>query len=125
MKASELRIGNYYDQFGNYHQVSWPVIKDLCNTTPDQFWCKPIPITEEWLLRFGFEKDEFHDNYVIETKYGFNSIKYIKEESEWLYNNDRSDAWCHSLTGIKHVHQLQNLYFALTGKELCVESEVQ
>lgn len=64
---------------------------------------KPIPITEEWLLKFGFEKDNMY--WIDDTNIGFTFYKNGKIE----WNQPKH---------IKYVHELQNLYFALTGKEL-------
>ena len=66
---------------------------------------QPIPLTEEWLLKFGFQ-DRFLlcDNHKIDYE--------ITERSEiifWLNENG---------INLEFVHQLQNLYFALTGEEL-------
>lgn len=78
-----------------------------------------IPITEEWLLKFGFSRH--HDDY-------YNDIVFIKN----VVNNYEFEWGVYPITlngGIqinnrkllKYVHQLQNLYFALTGKELKYE----
>jgi hypothetical protein len=73
------------------------------------FHFKPIPLTEEWLLEFGFVKGKFG---FFETKKRLlvedlgNSITYDNK----LLN-----------TKIKHVHQLQNFYFALTEEELTIK----
>jgi len=66
---------------------------------------KPILITEEWLLKFGFENDD-------DQRYFKNGIYLI------LY--DEGCTILHNQIHINYfyVHQLQNLYFALTGKEL-------
>lgn len=81
---------------------------DFANNKP-----KPIPLTEEILLKCGFYYDTDYltfcipdctiqlDNYADE---GYMCIIFGEE----LYL-------------IKHLHQLQNLYFALIGKELKVE----
>lgn len=66
---------------------------------------EPIPLTEEWLINFGY------------CKVPNNQINYfIKGHLIWLPN----DLFICDKNGIvlKYVHQLQNLYFALTGKEL-------
>lgn len=72
---------------------------------------KPIHLTEEWLLKFGFEKDnagsfssKMIDNYSIR-------IWYVSGAFRWTANY-----FCSA--ELKYVHQLQNLYFALTGQEL-------
>ena len=70
---------------------------------------KPIPLTEEWLLKFGYEKDgEFFDN---ETRLNFWTNKNT-------FNGILAD-WADKTIGeVKYIHQLQNLYYALTGSEL-------
>jgi hypothetical protein len=55
---------------------------------------KPIPLTEEWLLKFGFE---------------------------CVYTLDRSFQHLDCEYDLEYVHQLQNLYFALTGEELTIK----
>lgn len=71
---------------------------------------EPIPITEEWLFKFGYEGREsisgkneyfFFENQPHQIWKPFN--KFLDEQYRFE---------------IKYVHQLQNLYFALTGKEL-------
>ena len=116
MKAQELRIGNLtfnenYDLNTISHEDFLGVNKD--GTLP--LW--PIPLTEEWLVKFGFQLsigiyEAPRSDYWIE-----------KEENEehtfWLYDVDfNSDTGGHIMTSVQYVHQLQNLYFALTGEEL-------
>lgn len=69
-------------------------------------WCKiePIHLTEELLLRLGFEHDEDYDEL-----WTLKSFWIDKTDGGFIYDN-------HNL--IQHVHQLQNIYFALTGEEL-------
>ena len=90
-----------------------------------------IELNEELLLKFGFIKDEN----------GF----YIKINEEWQYIelNDNSDETENLFVGyitseqmkknqqepiflnyINYVHELQNLYYSLTGKELVVSDSV-
>jgi hypothetical protein len=72
---------------------------------------KTIPITEELLLKFGFEL------FYLDTphQYGYqkNSIKVVCDKSKGLNEISVIDS-----PHIKYVHQLQTLYFALTGEEL-------
>jgi hypothetical protein len=70
---------------------------------------KPIPLTEEWLLKIGFENNE------AEKKYCKKCITlYMEDNLFWC------DIFWDSLE-IKSVHQLQNLYFALTNEELTIK----
>lgn len=88
---------------------------------------KPIPLTEEWLVKFGFD---------IDTDKGWNRSEDINYDVYSLNNFDvalidvvyklwieiEGDTWYNSsLTAIKYVHQLQNLYFALTSEELTLK----
>ena len=67
--------------------------------------CKPIPLTEEWLLKFGFEHKLLvweYNNFCITGcfTYGYCLNGYCLDN---LFPR------------FKYVHQLQNLYFTLTG----------
>ena len=81
-----------------------------------------IPLTEEWLQKFGFS-DATGDGYggFLSPYYGENADKKIRVKKALR----EKEYYSHSLSGfdeviIKYVHQLQNLYFALTGEELLI-----
>jgi hypothetical protein len=142
MKASELRIGNWvYYNFGNdlgtvialtggrgteKERVSIGVSNNSWSTswfTSEIDEIKPIPLTEEWLKKFGFKKGATSD-------YNFKQLddeKYIavnKENYEYeciIAIENLEDETNSYLPHIKYVHQLQNLYFALTGEELTIK----
>lgn len=74
----------------------------------------PIPLTEEWFLKMGFEKNtEGHfktsNLHSLFVKIGHGV------EPVWVYANgtDRPQ--------LKYVHTLQNFYHALTGQELTIK----
>lgn len=84
----------------------------------------PIPLTEEWLLKFGFEKIE---NFgVYSNIFGLNGFMVSLAD----YTNIHVD-WAddgvgfHSIRCYEElfVNQLQNLYFALTGEELKLKED--
>ncbi len=85
-------------------------------TTP---WdrCAPIPITPEWLERLGFTK---HHRGNLVLGMGYFELEFAIKNG-WLYlsRNEYEDMLSH----IKYVHQLQNLYFAITGQELTIRPE--
>lgn len=115
MRVLELKVGNW--------------IKDgiaIEKITIDHLYClnsgrceyDPIQLTEEWLLKFGF----------VKYKYGHNTYRqksFIIEEGllnyEFRKRISKEDSL--GLAYVKYVHQLQNLYFALTGEELTFKSE--
>jgi len=111
MKANELRIGNYIStDKGILQKVNFNTFEYLAN---DKFAphdaIDPIPITEEWLLKFGFDKAVNKPIYIRWA--GRFKIKY------YLAINSLAIIGSSSLE-LKYVHQLQNLYYALTGTEL-------
>ena len=104
MKASELRIGNWFKEDiieQTYTEITAKQILDFYEDPLDDFY-KPIPLTEEWLLKFGFER-------AYDTCYQYKN--FILNDKFIMMDIDIT-------IQLKHVHQLQNLYFALTGEEL-------
>lgn len=132
MKAQDLRIRNY---------VKWngPVYKEIARIsfiTNEEvgFWCgdtaviqeiEPIPLTEEWLVKFGLTTITTSDN---------------GDSNYWSKDNDLSVDVEPNVTGhsvetlfyyrlhekqrrkhLMYVHQLQNLYFCLCGEELTIK----
>ena len=74
---------------------------------------EPIPLTEEWLLIMGFEKCE----HKTEPQY----YKDCEEISVRLFPKEKYFTLAYLGTEIKYLHELQNLYFALTGEELTIK----
>lgn len=123
MKANELRLNNYiYDVYdlklGKSAVVD--IVTDLTfyddgsgsiNNTDENFF-EPIPINAEWLLKCGFECVHEMEAYADKHHYGYANC----EGTFTFMPFCTTDTNCH--IKIKYVHQLQNLYFALTEKEL-------
>jgi len=102
MEATELRIGNCV--FNNKQiQVNSQHIKWF---DEGLYHLLPMPLTEEWLLKFGFAYDGFCWSFKL------HQIRLIVG-SPYPYWIDSS-----YICDIEYVHQLQNLYFALTQQEL-------
>jgi hypothetical protein len=125
MKANELRIGSlvyitdtstllFYKQVTqiNIHNLMY-----LCGETKDpfEFEIEPIPLTEEWLLKFGAKKESY--TYFIRMPYELDEhgIKFqiTLRKGIFIYYGSIGQ-----FIKIQYVHQLQNLYFALTNEEL-------
>ena len=116
MRKSDLRIGNWvFDSEGFDYKIQG---YELYVNLVEDF--KPIPITQEWLERLGFERNKYYQNFRIKAGDYYNSIKYI--DGEWCYNNDDSDAGCYFVTTVQYIHELQNLYHAINKEELKDES---
>ncbi|MDP9954687.1 hypothetical protein J2X97_000324 [Epilithonimonas hungarica] len=132
MEARELRIGNYVSQ-GNQtceikgiHTQSYGekenkdchfYVKVLSNDNRNyeavkDYEIDPISLTEEWLLKFGFEKTKnfkYIHNKLPNHKIVFGNGFYLS----------------YVINEIKYVHQLQNIHFALTGEELQIIKQNQ
>lgn len=122
----ELRIGNYI--LGNYtdyediddiekQEVCKVLTLDSVGVAEYSIWVEGesayierydsfegIPLTEEWLIKFGYKK------------YPHGDALFLPGHLVWVCN----DLFIDDKNGIvlKYVHQIQNLYFALTSKEL-------
>lgn len=114
MKAQELRIGNFYDHNGFVNEATPNTIEEVW--IAERSWVKPIPLTEEWLLKFGFLKDLENDIFLNINAYAF---LYWQNNRVELLDNDNNFMISHC----DYVHQLQNLYFALTGEELTFKTK--
>lgn len=116
MKANELRIGNWVMVFPvkNPQQVC-DVMFDSVNTESvfGQHYGEvdPIPLTEDWLLKFGFNRRQIKDL----ISYNTNQLELYQYASN---NNKIFFEYADGEVQLKYVHQLQNLHFALTGMEL-------
>lgn len=77
---------------------------------------EPVPITEDLLIKLGFE--------YIKVNHPIPNHKSFEREDFYLKIYNSSDIikiWYKEMVidnNYYHIHQLQNLYFALTGKEL-------
>ena len=89
-----------------------------------------IPLTEEWLLKFGFEQNVDGEFFFClkENGSGILKINAIYDDNDGRINvclslDDKSNEdcfafWICDIEKVTNVHTLQNLYFALTGTEL-------
>ena len=126
IKASELRLNNYYNYQGKQYQVgsfdsdSISPLVDCCKKVISnnkhflnlkalhfEGLVEGIPLTEEWLVKFGLNTtDKFFECTNAEFKIGVLRDVFLYLGNKGMYLR------------IEYVHQLQNLYFALTGQEL-------
>lgn len=121
LNANELRLGNWVSETNSkgktfYVQINIDFLETLV-VEPDVF--DPVPLTPEILEKCGFkphDKFDYFKNYLALGHKG--SSNYVVAEF------DRIDGQGHLLRrGISYLHQLQNLYFALTGQELPINLE--
>ena len=127
IQENELRIGNYVNKIttsDNDADLTIVNALDIFNVSADLDFYEPIPLTEEWLLKFGFEKKKwvselpnsiecfyFEKNGIIVylLKYCF-EIEIITKAGQ--FNTFKS--W-------NYVHQLQNIFYCFCGTEITIQ----
>ena len=130
INANELRRGNVITYIKN-NKKKQVVVSGIATTMIACKECaagfehfEPIPINEDWLLKRGFVKNIYDstvcslDWFDLAYGYGYNAV-----EQNWYFAMDFENGNGYSCLyqPLKHVHQLQNLYFALTGEELKIK----
>ncbi len=129
MKANELRIGNWVmapvwrgdkDYLTEVESItSWMGGMEINHEFQETGYewgpsikedVKPIPLTEEWLIKFG-----------VKLKYKgcyepFCDVWWYAEPNGTLIQSGEGIDWAIPLP--EFVHEYQNLHFALTGEEL-------
>lgn len=123
----ELRIGNYVSVLHGVVKIKHFTevgahFEDDCGGN----WrsLDPIDLTPEWLERLGFKKDPLngYDYEVVWEYNGFSHLELMKIDiGYWAIISQRGSGKEFSRTNLRKlesVHQLQNLYYALTGKDL-------
>jgi hypothetical protein len=77
-----------------------------------------IPLTTEWLVRCGFVYKDGASDYGYERKNGVHLYEHDEESGLFHFSRGHMEG---SKVEIKYLHQLQNIYFALTGEELQIK----
>jgi hypothetical protein len=118
MIPNELRISNWISFDGFKYQCD--VDEIIWMRDHDEYSYKAIPLTEEWLIKFGFLKEELKTRTYWHN-YDIKLIKGYKRDGYPFH------LVCNilSVKPIRYVHELQNLHFALTGIELTLKSNGQ
>ena len=123
MKQNEIRVGNWlidpraYDKELNkkFGVDDSPYFKVTARDIQFAEEYKPIPLTEEILLKCGWGKGEYYSEYIDNVSLKQEVLGY-NVNAKMLYIETNADII--EINHIHYLHQLQNLYFALTGQEL-------
>jgi len=118
MKSTDFRIGNLIvDYKGDVVPIDSGDLLAMaqCEIAKKEVeFIQPVLLTEEWLIKFGFKRQNNAWNGPHKNDF---SLWNPKGEEEIKMNDTvlcpRTD----------YVHQLQNLYFALTGEELILTKQ--
>lgn len=130
IKANELRVGNWVqrpeqirskllDDDRIYFLVDSIMIRD-CEHYESNWAFEPIPLTPEILEKAGFEWDDIDK--------GNETVRGLFKKFILMLPHHNGLNWYAAPYGYPlmpqrtlYLHQLQNLYFALTGEELIVK----
>ena len=126
LKCTDLRIGNlikYEDKLVQVVQLSSLMI--LCQRDENQFLVncapkvfQPIELTEEVLLKIGFEK--FVKSFRMELSEC--RLDYFINKSLYIYKKHTNCCLIKDLEiKCEFLHELQNAYYCLTGEDLNIE----
>ena len=129
INATELRIGNYFKikttttyavTIREIHEdkikysFNFGIEREVFSKHCLLCYLKPIPLTEEWLIKFGLKQDSTDKYWYFSPTY--NKFYPLYERGiYWGFNGLGL-----SVNEMQYVHQLQNLYFALRGEELTI-----
>lgn len=106
--VKELRLGNYVLDGGHIVPVNVSVIEDLL-IYPHIY--DPVLLTSEILTNCNFTGGYMEFN-------GGCMLRVDKDEEATIMGMDSATMGQSVSVPCKYLHQLQNLFFALTGKEL-------
>ncbi|PZU09302.1 MAG: hypothetical protein DI622_16700 [Chryseobacterium sp.] len=134
IQANELRIGNYIADiwtpnglfkvtelrkdkifYGNCFKAKYDDIR-------------PIPLTEEILLKAGGKRFD-EDKIILMLNDPSTHLVLMKVGTHWFPQIEQTGEFASEgvnvvfLNFIDYLHQLQNLFFALTGEEIKIELE--
>lgn len=122
MKATQLRIDNLVLIFGIMTPVTAEIILRLSKINENNKTAinlTPIPLTEEWLIDLG-AKGRISPLWISLTNLK-SELHFECHESGEIVTMLKGDFADLILDRLKYVHELQNLYFALTGTELTIK----
>ena len=139
INTKELRLGNLFaniedNSIYKVTKINEDTIEGICINNMGWFGEQhfhlieqvlPIKLTEEWLLKFGFNKD-YKKGYIGKD---FSNQDFVLTEPFVMGDWQKGYAFEFTTGGwskykeFNYVHELQNFYFTLTSEELTQVSE--
>jgi hypothetical protein len=112
-KRTDFRIGNWVEDENGYYQIEAEHLEeDYFNTLQ----CWGIKIDDKVLKELGFGNivtPPMPTAFIEVTNYFLDGLELSTSQiMHWRWHGG------YAIKDIDYIHQLQNLYFALTGKEL-------
>jgi hypothetical protein len=118
-QAHELKINNWVHlKDKGYYQIDSGHDIDEISTHEGTDYCTPIPLTEDILIKAGFYLDA--GKYWKDLNFRKSKLCYFNGMLTIMQSVDVIILRTPEMQPTIYLHQLQNLYFALTGTELIV-----
>lgn len=140
IKAKDFRIGNYYldencqlIEMSGYALWQFSIKENLGRHDEIKKLFNPILLTEEWMLKLGFIKEEgkkesahhgpYFSIWVNDYKYSFAFASFRGDWGTYIeytdspFEEDENKKYPFS-SGIKYVHQIQNFFYTAEEEEL-------
>ena len=121
IQAKDLRIGNLISAALYPNAIT---VESICSSNEDIYnrdtgeiplhSIFPITLSSDWLLKFGFK----FSNGFYEMKINFLYIAIMLDNTTLMIEDVHEDAI--NIKSPEFVHQLQNVFYCLTGEELQV-----
>ena len=123
MKNTELRIGNYVTFTDETNTIVAISPADFAREFHKGYHFdgyEPIPLTEDWLVRFGFECEEQEATGIaLYNEWSIGRFCLLTDGTEgWAKDSYAKTFLDEPNVEVKHVHQLQNLFYCLCSEEL-------
>jgi hypothetical protein len=131
MKTTNYRIGNFLSYRGAIEKITaikyGEIETESIKGEPIELF-NDIPLTKEWLIKLGFTENKefcthmFYQNIQGTTLYLRPNLLGEKGGFIWGFAvpDEHYDCELSYLKPIQFFHELQNLFFALTGNELSI-----
>lgn len=121
INIDELRRGNYILYKDTFENDIWLMVTSislagtiwLVTGTPINH-CSPLPATKENIVRLGFNELGLYDNVYQKDDFRI----HFSNNNTCLLQYQKGNNYFEKQ--INSIHQLQNIYFALTTKELTI-----
>ena len=123
MEAKKFRIGNLILIHGFLQEIIELPLPENCTDKNTQ----GINLTDEWIDKFGFDDSDYKKGYTgIEFKTNV-ILDFVLTKPKFM--GEWQDTYCfdlgqHRFVPVRYVHELQNLFFAITTTELEIKQDV-
>jgi hypothetical protein len=123
MEAKKFRIGNLILIHDCLQEIIELPLPENCTDKNT----KGINLTDEWIDKFGFDDSDYKKGYTgIEFRTNM-IMDFVLTKPKFM--GEWQESYCfdlgqHRFVTVKYVHELQNLFFAVTTTELEMKQDI-